>query len=161
MRDDEAIRAGNFITRPNHELWKLTNGESVRAWCEKSFPRMNFQKVNGIVSEEEWERFAKAEGSRFPPCQRCPGMEASSEDGECGVVLVGDAVHTFPPDIGQGINAGLGDVVALDRALKGVDLQTGLTKEKNGTNSELPPKLGSALKEYQRVRGPEVSAPPV
>lgn len=53
--------------------------------------------------------------------------------------------HSFPPDIGQGINAGLQDVVVLDRALKGV------------MNTHQPRKtsLGEALLTYQRNRRPE------
>jgi hypothetical protein len=34
------------------------------------------------------------------------------------VVLVGDAVHAFPPDLGQGVNSALEDVFALHRALE-------------------------------------------
>ena len=62
---------------------------------------------------------------------------------------MGDAAHAFPPDIGQGINAGLCDVVALDRALRGKDILTGQDGEK-------PESLGAALKEYERVQGPQV-----
>ena len=35
-----------------------------------------------------------------------------------GVVLVGDTLHTFPPDIGQGVNTGLMDVASLDHVLR-------------------------------------------
>lgn len=49
----------------------------------------------------------------------------------------------------QGINAGLQDVVALDRALRGLDVKTG-----TGETASLP-KLGDALVHYQRNRGPE------
>jgi len=30
-----------------------------------------------------------------------------------GVVLIGDALHSFPPDTGQGVNAAFCDVMAL------------------------------------------------
>jgi hypothetical protein len=33
--------------------------------------------------------------------------------------------HAFPPDIGEGVNAGLLDVIALDRALRGLYILTG------------------------------------
>ena len=52
-------------------------------------------------------------------------MGIASDDGGCGVCLVSDAIHAFPPDIGHGVNAGLADVVALDRALKGQDTVSG------------------------------------
>ena len=40
---------------------------------------------------------------------------------QAGVVLVGDAIHAFPPDIGQGVNSALSDVVMLGEALDGAD----------------------------------------
>jgi 2-polyprenyl-6-methoxyphenol hydroxylase-like FAD-dependent oxidoreductase len=36
---------------------------------------------------------------------------------KCTVLLAGDSVHSFPPDLGQGINSGLGDVAFLYWAL--------------------------------------------
>ena len=95
-------------------------------------------KEGCLVAEEEWQRFAESEGSRFPLCQYTSG--AAAHDGECGVALVGDALHAFPPDIGQGVNAALADVVALDECLT------------------QGPSLGSALDAYQASRGPETKA---
>jgi 2-polyprenyl-6-methoxyphenol hydroxylase-like FAD-dependent oxidoreductase len=61
---------------------------------------------------------------------------------------MGDACHAFPPDIAQGINAGLEDVVALDRALRDT-----------GKPSKTPVEtLGQALLNYQANRGPEHAA---
>ena len=57
--------------------------------------------------------------------------------------------HAFPPDAGQGINAGLQDVVVLDRALRNVKA----TKEKDGEV-----RLGPALLAYQKNRSPEHAA---
>ena len=122
MKDNDAVRPTNIVTRPDHEIWKIKDGEGVRQWFQKAYPRMNFDEM---ISEEEWERFAKAEGTRFPSCQYSPGMGVSNDDGTCGIALVGDAIHAFPPDIGQGVNAGLADVVALDLALQGKDTVTG------------------------------------
>lgn len=73
----------------------------------------------------------------------------------------------FHPDIGQGVNSGLGDVVALDRALRGVDVLTGKEKKKvgrtwrrrkKGEKKKKKPSLGMALKTYERVRRPEIKA---
>jgi len=33
------------------------------------------------------------------------------------VLLLGDAAHSFPPDIGQGVNAALADVCTLEECL--------------------------------------------
>jgi hypothetical protein len=72
--------------------------------------------------------------------------------------------HAFPPDVGQGINAGFQDVVALDRALRNVAMMGGddtdlssstkvTTQPATGTRY-----LGDALQVYERNRRPEHAA---
>jgi len=153
MKDNTQVRPTNIVTRPNHVIWTMTDGPSVRKWFETAFPRMPF-KDSSMISDEEWDRFAKAEGTRFPSCQYSCGMQIS-HNGK-GVVLVGDAMHAYPPDIGQGVNSGLLDVVALDRALRGVDIVTG--QEPNDTSSSSHPDLSTALRTYEKNRIPEVKA---
>lgn len=99
VKDPSMIRPANVITRPNHDIWKIDNGPEAKEWFVKAFPRFEWDKY---VNDEEWERFARATGTTFPNCQYSPGLQISSSDGQNGVVLVGDAAHAFPPDIGQG-----------------------------------------------------------
>ncbi|MBD2504131.1 FAD-dependent monooxygenase [Anabaena azotica FACHB-119] len=77
-----------------------------------------------ILSPEEADRFAKSEGGYFPKPQYCSGLQflltskSKNQDSlPIGVVLLGDTIHCFPPDIGQGVNAALEDVCVLDEAL--------------------------------------------
>jgi kynurenine 3-monooxygenase len=67
--------------------------------------------------------------------------------------------HAYPPDIGQGVNAGLQDVVALDRALCNINIihriDDATSKEKTSTKTW---NLGDALLAYQKNRGPEHAA---
>lgn len=149
VKDPNMARATNVITRPNHDIWKLKSAGEYKEWFIKAFPRL---RLGEMISDSEWDRFYNARGTSFPKCQYCPGMQVSHPNGNSGVVLVGDAIHAFPPDIGQGINAGLGDVEALDRALKGNNLIT------NTPEGAPPAKLADALKEYEKVRGPEIRA---
>jgi 2-polyprenyl-6-methoxyphenol hydroxylase-like FAD-dependent oxidoreductase len=129
-------RGSVIATNPNHDVWKIDNGEDMRKWFAKAFPRFNFLDES-LVEAGEWERFAKSEGVRFPPCQLCPAMCTSN--GNCAILLIGDSVHAFPPDMGEGINCALADVAALDDAM--------------GNNKD---DLKAALEEYERVRLPEV-----
>ena len=140
VKTSDEIRPINCITRPNHVLWTLKTGAEAKSWFQDNFPRLDFEEM---ISDREWDRFAKAGGVTFPPCQYCRGLQASSGSGACGVVLVGDAAHGFSPDVGQGINAGLMDVVQLDKTL-----------EDAAKSKEL---LGTALSKYERIQGPEVS----
>ena len=142
-------RSTNVITRPKHEVWELQGKDEYKEWFQKAFPRLNMDE---LVSDEEWERFAGASGTTYPKCQYCPGFQVSHPSRDAGVVLVGDALHAFPPDIGQGINAGLGDVEALSRALEGRDLLTNQTNTEQGP----PARLSDALSTYERVRRPEI-----
>ncbi|KAL3799590.1 hypothetical protein HJC23_008717 [Cyclotella cryptica] len=153
MKNNTAVRATNIVTRPDHEVWKLKDGIAIQTWFEKAFPRMNF---NGMISNEEWDRFARAEGTRFPHCQYSRGMAVWDENGDSGVALVGDAIHAFPPDIGQGVNAGLMDVVCLDRALSGLDTVTG--KEAKSAKENDKPSLGKNLARYQKQHSPEIAS---
>lgn len=138
MRNMSAIRPSAICTLPNHDVWSIKRGDEMRQWFIKAFPRFSF--ANGgedkLVADDEWDRFAKSEGSRFPPCQYSPGLSAT--DGTSGIVLVGDAIHAFPPDLGQGVNAALGDVAVLDDSLS-----------QHGS-------LSDALEAYEKSRGPEV-----
>lgn len=146
VKDPSMVRPANVITRPNHEVWGLEDGPSAKEWFQKAFPRLNWEEY---VDDKEWERFAKAKGTSFPYCQFSPGLAVTSPDATNGVVLVGDACHAFPPDIGQGINAGLCDVVALDRSLRGKDVVSGEDKK-------VPENLGEALQEYESEQEPQV-----
>jgi kynurenine 3-monooxygenase len=131
-------RTFNVIRVPSHDIWKIRDGQELRAWFQKAFPRFDFSAESSLVDQAEFDRFAETEGLKLPPCQYCPELYISSPTQEAGVVLVGDAVHTFPPDLGQGVNSGLEDVVVLDECLKKHD------------------KVGEAIAEYASMRGPEV-----
>lgn len=137
FKNPDEPRTANIITKPNHQIWELKTGEEVFNFLERAFPQLPIDK---IVSPQEADRFAKSEGGEFPQPQYCSGLHYLLDNG-AGVVLLGDAVHCFPPDIGQGVNSALEDVVVLDRAL-----------EEN--NDE----LSSALPLYESMRLPDVKA---
>ncbi|KAG2423610.1 hypothetical protein HYH02_015310 [Chlamydomonas schloesseri] len=59
----------------------------------------------------------------------------------CGVALAGDAVHCFPPDLGQGVNSSLADVLVLARSL-----------------DEAGGDLAAALPLYESRQAPEAAA---
>ena len=174
MTDNNAVRPTNMATRPDHEIWTLKDGESLRRWFEDAFPRLPFSRGNGeeggpgppMVSDAEWGRLAKAEGTRFPHVQYSPGLALTSAQGLAGVALVGDAIHAYPPDIGQGVNSGLADVVALDRSLRGLDASTGKEwsrfQKKRAKDGKLAvgggTAVGRSLTHYQKRRLPEVKA---
>jgi 2-polyprenyl-6-methoxyphenol hydroxylase-like FAD-dependent oxidoreductase len=146
IKNEQFVRPANVITRPDHKVWSITDGPTMKKWFEASFPRLPWDEW---VNASEWQRFAQTPGITYPEPQFSRGSVAVAPMEQTGVVLVGDACHAFPPDIGQGINSGLQDVVALDRVLQGKDIRTG------DSSPGTAPTLGQALRIYQRNRGPE------
>ncbi len=146
VRDPEAPRTGNLITYPDHCLWQLNTGKQVLEFLEQVFPQLPLRQ---IVSMDEANRFAHSSGGLFPIPQFCPGLHyllSSNPDRRessqtPGILLLGDAVHCFPPDIGQGVNSALEDVVVLDQVL-----------------AETGDDLRQALPRYEALRSPDVEA---
>ncbi len=148
LKNPDESRTANIITRPNHEIWDLKNSEVVYDFFEKAFPQLPMRQ---IVSPEEAERFAKSEGDYFPMPQYCSGLhfllrqeqtgKEIRDQSAAGVVLLGDAIHCFPPDIGQGVNSALEDVYILNEAL-----------------SKSDDDISRALPLYESLRFPNVKA---
>jgi kynurenine 3-monooxygenase len=133
-------RTLNVIRYDDHEIWQIKDGNELREWFAESFPRFDFSTNSSLVEQAEFDRFARVEGLHLPPCQYSPELYVASPSANGSILLAGDAVHCFPPDLGEGVNSGLEDVVALDRALGGHD------------------KVGDVAREYAKERGPESKA---
>lgn len=154
IKDPEVPRNAMLIHYRDHQLWQLKTGEEILDFLEQSFPQLPLQH---IVSSEEADRFAHSDGGAFPIPQSCSGLQyllphsgdafldavdaESSETTTSGVVLLGDAVHCFPPDIGQGVNSALEDVVVFSQVL---------AENEDG--------LARSLPRYEAVRSPDVEA---
>jgi 2-polyprenyl-6-methoxyphenol hydroxylase-like FAD-dependent oxidoreductase len=150
VKDPNLVRPANANTRSDHIIWSIQDGPSMKQYFQENFPRFEW---DNYVSEEEWERFSQANGTSFPCCQYSTGAAVWSSSGNAGVVLVGDACHAFPPDIGQGINAGLQDIVALDQSLRGEDIDTRVMETSGVSSTPVTPRpLSSALAAYQKNR---------
>ena len=112
---EEYPRFANVITEGNHHIWKLHNKEEVQTFLQESFPQLD---ISMFTTPEELDRFARSKGGIFPMPQYVNSMYKTLDNSNIGIVLLGDALHAFPPDLGQGVNSGLEDVVALDEALE-------------------------------------------
>lgn len=124
LKNPDEPRSANIIKYPDHQIWELKNTEELYDFLEQNFPQL---PVRQIVSPEEAERFVNSAGGYFPIPQYCSGLywllnhEQTGEDisqyPAGGIILLGDAIHCFPPDIGQGVNSALEDVCILNQAL--------------------------------------------
>lgn len=120
---------GVIVQQPDHALWRLsaTDVEAAYNMFEKNFP--DIANMRDLIALDQMAGFLGGRPASFPPVGRPASLAAvighdnntnsdvisgSSTNSERGaVVLLGDAAHWFPPDCGQGVNAGLEDVTQL------------------------------------------------
>lgn len=77
---------------------QVRSGEEMIDYLGKTFPQI---PIRSIVTLEEAERFARSTGGRFPSPQYSERFQKVLLGGNHGVVLMGDALHAFPPDLGD------------------------------------------------------------
>ena len=135
-------RTANIITYPDHQIWQLETKEEVKQFLKQAFPQLPLEK---IISPEEIARFTSSDGGKFPIPQYCSGLYkvcGKPEDNQgTAVILLGDATHCFPPDIGQGVNSALEDIYQIHEILAATQ-----------------DNLSQALPRYQNLRQPDIKA---
>lgn len=145
-------RTANIITTEHHAFWEQKTADAMRAYLRASFP----QAPLDLVGDSEISRFAASPGGRFPRPQHA--TDAAIVVGKASAVLAGDALHAFPPDLGQGVNSGLQDAQALLSTLRrhGVTfpLAQSHAESDGGQAAVAEGALGRAVREYgeQRLR---------
>lgn len=93
--------------RPDHDLWALSNVEDAFKMFEENFPQIDIRKC---ITPENMKEFIDCKPTTFGYVSRRNSLVAGiGLERSGGVVLLGDAAHSFPPDIGQGVSTGLED----------------------------------------------------
>lgn len=146
VADPDYPRTANVILPPEHPVWSLETPEEVKAWLGGTFPQL---PVDDVISEDEARSFADGVPGAFPaPCYSPRQQLLLPKSAVC---LVGDAVQAFPPDIGQGVNAALANVMLLAGALD----EAATTP---ATASEAATKTGSAAGATDEEEAPTATA---
>lgn len=99
---------GAIVNRADSEVWAVRTAEELYALLERNFPSLNVRK---LVLPAAADAFVAADAATFPPVGRVDSL--TGRVGSAGVVIVGDAAHSFPPDTGLGLSSGLEDVARL------------------------------------------------
>ena len=142
LKNPDEPRTANIITYPDHQIWQLETEKEVEHFLKQAFPQLPLEK---ILSAEEIARFTASKGGTFPQPQYCAKLQQiwgkPQNNQGTAVILLGDAVHCFPPDIGQGVNSALEDVYLLHQTL-----------------AETQDNLSQALPRYESLRQPDIKA---
>lgn len=105
-------RTVNIIRLPSHVIWSIEKPEDVLVFLEDAFPQLPIREV---ISQQEAEDFVAIKASKFPAPQYTKQCFASV--GGLPTLLLGDAAHAFPPDLGLGVNTAMEDVFILSQHL--------------------------------------------
>lgn len=140
VTDPSHPRSVNIIREADHNLWKIDKADALFTYLQDSFPQLH---ISEIVPRDEAEDFVALEPGRFPAPQYAKNIHAKLEAGghvtHC--LLIGDAAHAFPPDLGLGVNSALEDLYVFD-----------------GILTEVGEDLEQACQEYEARRLPENAA---
>ncbi|MEM7569844.1 MAG: NAD(P)/FAD-dependent oxidoreductase [Pseudomonadota bacterium] len=109
-------RTVNIIRLPGHHIWTIKDADALFAFLEDAFPQM---PIRDVLTQQEAEDFISIEAPKFPAPQYTKMTYASLGKGQ-GVpaLLIGDAAHAFPPDLGLGVNTAMEDVWRLSEFLE-------------------------------------------
>jgi len=124
VSDPTHPRSVNLIREPDHELWTLRTAGALYAFLDDAFPQLD---IRALVSPQEAEDFVALEAGAFPAPQYARTLLASfgTDDRSRGALnhalLIGDAAHAFPPDLGLGVNAALQDIDKLADQLESAE----------------------------------------
>lgn len=111
-RPDEP-RTVNVIRLPDHVLWGLETPQAVLEFLEDAFPQL---PIRDVISPQEAQDFVAVKASKFPVPQYTKNCYAKV--GDTPVLLLGDAGHAFPPDLGLGVNTAMEDVFIFNQHLE-------------------------------------------
>jgi 2-polyprenyl-6-methoxyphenol hydroxylase-like FAD-dependent oxidoreductase len=93
----------------DYSLFQTTNAEDLYDMIDQEFPQLNIRECLSLEAATAW---CESKGSIFPK-PRWSGKAAQLVNDKIVVAIVGDASHSFPPDLGQGVNSGMMDVHAV------------------------------------------------
>uniref|UniRef100_A0A7S1AC20 FAD-binding domain-containing protein n=1 Tax=Noctiluca scintillans TaxID=2966 RepID=A0A7S1AC20_NOCSC len=98
----------SFARTADSILHNLATPDAVYAYLDEEFPQLEARKRLSFAAASAW---CSSPGSTFPRARWC--NRASVVVSGVGAALLGDSLHSFPPDLGQGVNSGFTDVAAL------------------------------------------------
>lgn len=111
------LRTANMILPKNHNLWKIESTDELSNFLRDNFPQLD---IDEVFPPDELREFLELKPGKFPDPQYSPKVQLQVKIGTTATcfVLLGDAAHGFPPDLGLGVNSALEDVRLLGQELE-------------------------------------------
>lgn len=108
---DEKRRAALIVEDGNRAV-TVSDVDEALALFRENFPQL---RVDDVFSRDEMQKFVDTTASVFPPVQRPMSLTGNFRNTTkpSGMMFVGDAAHSFPPDAGQGTQSSFMDVEAI------------------------------------------------
>uniref|UniRef100_A0A7S0BID9 FAD-binding domain-containing protein n=1 Tax=Rhodosorus marinus TaxID=101924 RepID=A0A7S0BID9_9RHOD len=134
--EEDTRRIGSIVLPEDNDLWKIDNCDECYEYFQEHFPRIS---VRDIIDLDDMKLFLSSTPGRFPHIQWSTGFHSVSEN--AAYVILGDAAHSTPPDIGEGVNCCMEDLHVLHDSLQ---------RHRND--------LAAALEDFEDARRSDVEA---
>ena len=131
----------SILILPGHPIGEVDNVEKAYELFEANFPKLDVRKV---ISESSMHQFVSTKATLFGKTRRRLSLTCRSPEGKAGVIFLGDSAHSFPPDLGLGVNT----------ALQKMQLIFVDTLTAAGPSSS----VGEVMKRYEEERETEITA---
>lgn len=111
------LRSANIILPKSHDLWTIDSTDELHQFLKVSFPQLD---IDEVFPPDELRDFLELRPGKFPDPQYSPKVQLQVKTGPSAscFVLLGDAAHGFPPDLGLGVNSALEDVRLLGEEME-------------------------------------------
>eukprot|EP00178_Gracilaria_changii_P002742 TRINITY_DN1401_c0_g1_i1.p1 TRINITY_DN1401_c0_g1~~TRINITY_DN1401_c0_g1_i1.p1 ORF type:complete len:588 (-),score=61.18 TRINITY_DN1401_c0_g1_i1:199-1962(-) len=141
MKKQGGVRAA-VRAHPSHALWHMNDVNTAISLFDEELPLLRAREV---ITDEAMAAFLSVKPLRTPSVARRGSLSATISTGmnASGVAFIGDSAHSFPPDVGEGLNAGLQDALVFVKTLV------------HGGLDDTPSQL---VTRYERVREPGIRA---